>query len=174
MTLSFGDLVEQPSGTLVYTTSDGSMTFDERLAGPHHQPIWGYDAEPLDGVMVKHKRTRYKNFFDEWQRRKHTDIYTAFINIANQIQPTMPVGLLLNSIYVYVAAEFETGTSSAYVEMFVDGRVQFIKLNVHNFFAHSKYRFKADHDGNIVEALSDPLDDLNEFNLFKTARLLLQ
>lgn len=175
MTMSFAELAEQPAGVLVYTTSNGSITFDERLSGPHHQPIWGYDGERLDRVLVRNDRAKYRRYFESWGARKHSELYKPSVDMLSQmIQPTMPLGLLLNSIYVYTKDEFDAGTSCAYVEMFIDGQVQFVKLNVHNFFTQRRTVINNHLPGGGVAVLSDPLDEVKDFKLFKTSRLLLQ
>lgn len=181
MTLSFGQLVDQPGGTLVYTTGDGSLTFDERLAGPHSQPIWGYSEETLDLVLNCHKRERLQAHFPGWWDRKNSQKQSGFHNVNSQITATEPLGLLLNRIYLYVNVigihwDFCAG-DCVFVEMLIEGKVEFVRLNAFNFFrkmtvidAFGKY----DHEKQNKNEAEKLMIDMNDYELFRSSRLVLQ
>lgn len=182
MTLSFGELVDQPGGTLVYTTGDGSLTFDERIAGRHFQQIWSYSEELLDHQLIVHRRERLQRHFPGWHAKKLSDAYfVGGFYSTTPIQPTVPVGLLLNKIYVSVEGhglieEGATHSDSVFVEMFIAGRVEFIRLGVHNFFRKMKIieAFgKYDHEKRNKTEAERLMIDIADFELFRSARLVL-
>lgn len=180
MTLSFKELIEAPAGSLVYTTDDGSLTLDDRLAGPHYQPIWGYSEETLNEVLFGYDRSRFDNHFPGWKERKYPRQQTAFYGVNSMIQPTAPLGLLLNKVFLYLnGTGLPPSPLSAgdclFVEMFIEGKAQFIRMNVHNFFSQSV----------VINALKNKakpgmtdwekaMMDLRDFELFQSARLVLQ
>ncbi len=181
MTLSFGQLVDQPGGTLVYTTVDGSITFDNRLAGPYLQPVWGYSEETLDLILNCHRRERFQAYFPGWWERKNSQRQSGFHNVNSQITPTEPLGLLLNRIYIYVngigiQSDFYAG-DCVFVEMLIEGRVEFVRLNAFNFFrkmavidAFGKY----DHEKQNKTEAEKLMIDMNDYELFRSSRLVLQ
>lgn len=177
MTLSFKELIEAPAGSLVYTTDDGSLTVDDRLAGSHYQPIWAYSEETLNEVLFGYDRNKFDTYFPEWKTRKFPNQQTAFYGVNSMIQPTAPLGLLLNKVFLYVNGiglppEPLSANDCLFVEMFIEGKAQFIRMNIHNFFSKAM----------VVEALNQlkttdwerAMMDLRDFELFQTARLMLQ
>lgn len=181
MTMSFGELVDQPGGCLVYVTGDGSLTFNENLAGLHSQPIWGYSENTLDLVLNCHRREKFQRHFPGWHNRKNLDKQSGFHSVNSQIKATEPLGLLLNRIYVYVngiglASDFYAG-DCVFVEMLIGERVEFVRLNVHNFFRAMRIveAFgKCDHERQNKTEAEKLMIDINDCALFRSARLVLQ
>jgi hypothetical protein len=156
MTLSFGELMAEPAGSLVFLTSDGSITFDQNLADKCEKSIYCYDSA-LDQMLRRQERSEYTKYHRHWQctgiAAPHDQLYSRDVHMT-AYPPTMPFGLLLNDVFVHHDSVRYGYAAVAYVEILVEKTPVFMRLNVFDFFngiaANDEDRFELLQSGRVV------------------------
>jgi hypothetical protein len=134
----------------------------------------------LNEVLFGYDRAKFDHHFPGWKERKYPRQQTAFYGVNSMIQPTAPLGLLLNKVFLYLnGTGLPPSPLSAgdclFVEMFIEGKAQFVRMNVHNFFSRIMVVNALNGGGKSeMTEWEKTMMDLRDFELFQSARLVLQ